>query len=195
MPHGTDPIVRLSGVERSFGAVRALRGVTLDLAPGECLGLVGHNGAGKSTLMNVLTGNVAPDSGTIVIAGTELSRGYAPQVAMQHGVRCVYQELSLCPNLTVAENARISHPAIRGLGWRREARRLIGTMLDEVETPLQRCIILLSIPKSSIRRSTQSPIRSSPTPPTAWTVSPCLAATIAAEPAAPDIASVISSTK
>lgn len=132
MQNGTDPIVRLSGVEKSFGAVRALRGVTLDIAPGECLGLVGHNGAGKSTLMNVLTGNVAPDTGTIEVAGTDVTRGYAPQIAMRHGVRCVYQELSLCPNLTVAENARISHPALRGFGWRREARALIGAMLDEV---------------------------------------------------------------
>lgn len=132
MQNGTDPIVRLDGVERSFGAVRALRGVSLDLMPGECLGLVGHNGAGKSTLMNVLTGNVAPDTGRIVIAGRDVTAGYSATAAMQNGVRCVYQELSLCPNLTVAENARISHPAIKGLGWRREARALIGSMLDEV---------------------------------------------------------------
>ena len=57
------PIVRLDGVEKSFGAVRALSGVTLDLQAGECLGLVGHNGAGKSTLMNVLSGIMAPDAG------------------------------------------------------------------------------------------------------------------------------------
>ncbi|GAB5378433.1 MAG: sugar ABC transporter ATP-binding protein [Acuticoccus sp.] len=132
MQNGTDPIVRLDGVEKSFGAVRALRGVSLDLMRGECLGLVGHNGAGKSTLMNVLTGNVAPDSGRIAIADEDVTAGYSATAAMRHGVRCVYQELSLCPNLTVAENARISHPAIRGLGWRREARGLIGAMLDEV---------------------------------------------------------------
>ncbi len=128
----TAPIVLLDGVEKSFGAVHALRGVTLDLRPGECLGLVGHNGAGKSTLMNVLSGNLAPDSGRIVIAGQDATRNYTPQTAMAHGVRCVYQELSLCPNLTVAENARISHPAIAGVGWRKTARSLIGDKLDEV---------------------------------------------------------------
>ncbi len=128
----TAPIVLLDGVEKNFGAVHALRGVTLDLQPGECLGLVGHNGAGKSTLMNVLSGNLAPDSGRIVIAGKDATLNYTPQTAMAHGVRCVYQELSLCPNLTVAENARISHPAIAGVGWRKAARALIGNKLDEV---------------------------------------------------------------
>ncbi len=128
----TTPIVLLDGVEKSFGAVRALAGVTLELQPGECLGLVGHNGAGKSTLMNVLSGNLRPDTGRIVIGGQDVTDRYATPTAMQHGVRCVYQELSLCPNLTVAENARISHPAISGPGWRRAARRLIGDKLDEV---------------------------------------------------------------
>ena len=125
-------IVSLDGVEKSFGAVRALGGVSLELRSGECLGLVGHNGAGKSTLMNVLTGNLAPDAGRIRIAGEDVTAGYTTQSAMGHGVRCVYQELSLCPNLTVAENARISHPSISGRGWRRAARRLIGSTLDEV---------------------------------------------------------------
>ena len=128
----SDPIVRLNGVEKSFGAVRALAGVSLDLQPGECFGLVGHNGAGKSTLMNMLSGNLVPDTGTIVIGGQDVTAGYSPQTAVRHGVRCVYQELSLCPNLTVAENARITHPAIAGIGWRRRARALIGDMLDQI---------------------------------------------------------------
>ena len=122
----TAPIVLLDGVEKSFGAVRALTGVTLELNPGECLGLVGHNGAGKSTLMNVLSGNLAPDTGRIEVAGADITGRLTPQNAAAHGVRCVYQELSLCPNLTVAENARISHPSISGVGWRGAARRLIG---------------------------------------------------------------------
>ena len=125
-------IVHLDGVEKSFGAVRALRGVKMELRGGECLGLVGHNGAGKSTLMNVLSGNLAPDAGRIEIAGTDITGRLTPQNAMAHGVRCVYQELSLCPNLTVAENARITHPSISGPGWRRAARQLIGDMLNQV---------------------------------------------------------------
>jgi ribose transport system ATP-binding protein len=128
----TAPIVSLDGVEKSFGAVRALTGVTLELLPGECLGLVGHNGAGKSTLMNILSGNLAPDTGRIQIIDNDITGELTPQNAMNHGIRCVYQELSLCPNLTVVENARISHPSISGPGWRRDARRLIREMLDQV---------------------------------------------------------------
>ena len=61
--------IRLDGVEKSFGAVRALAGVDLVVAAGECLGLVGHNGAGKSTLMHVLSGNLTPSAGMLSIAG------------------------------------------------------------------------------------------------------------------------------
>ncbi|MDU8946241.1 sugar ABC transporter ATP-binding protein [Ovoidimarina sediminis] len=130
--HATTPIVLLDGVEKSFGAVHALADVSLDLMPGECLGLVGHNGAGKSTLMNVLTGNLVSDTGSITVSGSDLTGKLTPQNAMSHGVRCVYQELSLCPNLTVAENARITHPSIAGIGWRGHARKLIGEMLDTI---------------------------------------------------------------
>ena len=126
------PTVALDGVERSFGAVRALASVDLACAPGRCLGLVGHNGAGKSTLMGVLAGTVAPDRGRVLVDGTDATVGYDVLAAQRHGVRCVFQELSLCPNLTVAENARVAHPALGGLGWRRRAGQLIGDRLDEL---------------------------------------------------------------
>jgi ribose transport system ATP-binding protein len=96
------------------------------------VGLVGHNGAGKSTLMNVLAGTMAPDSGAIAIAGDDLTQGYSVAAAQARGIRCVFQELSLCPNLTVAENARIMHASLRGFGWRRRAGRLIADKLDEI---------------------------------------------------------------
>ena len=79
------------------------------IAAGECVGVVGHNGAGKSTLMHVLTGGVAPDRGRLVVAGEE-QPAIRPRSAKALGIRCVFQELSLCPNLTVAENARVFHP-------------------------------------------------------------------------------------
>jgi len=126
------PIANLDGVEKSFGAVRALAGVDLALARGECLGLVGHNGAGKSTLMNVLSGVLAPDRGRIEIDGADVTSGYSVATAHARGVRCVFQELSLCPNLTVAENGRIMHPALRGPRWRRQASALMRAKLDEV---------------------------------------------------------------
>lgn len=126
-----EALVRLDRVAKSYGAVRALAGVELTVAAGECLGLVGHNGAGKSTLMGVLAGTVRPDAGRVEIGGAERA-GYGVAGAHAAGVRCVFQELSLCPNLTVAENARVAHRALRGPGWRARAARLIGAKLDEV---------------------------------------------------------------
>jgi len=66
-------VVKLGGVEKHFGAVRALDGVDFRVDAGECVGLVGHNGAGKSTLMHVLAGTLAPDRGTITAGGSEQS--------------------------------------------------------------------------------------------------------------------------
>jgi len=132
MAGAVEPIVRLDGVEKSFGAVRALAGVSLEVRAGECLGLVGHNGAGKSTLMHVLAGTLAPDSGGIGIRGDDQTVGYDVVGAQRHGIRCVFQELSLCPNLTVAENARVFHASLQGIGWRRRSGRVILDKLDEI---------------------------------------------------------------
>ena len=127
-----DAFVDLADVSRSFGAVRALRPVDLRVPRGQCLGLVGHNGAGKSTLMNILAGTLAADGGTLRIAGADLTGIYDVRAAHKAGVRCVFQELSLCPNLTVAENARVAHPSLKGLGWRRRAARLMDEACERI---------------------------------------------------------------
>jgi ribose transport system ATP-binding protein len=124
-------LVDFIGVEKSYGAVRALDGADFSLEPGECVGVVGHNGAGKSTLMHVLNGGVTPDRGKLVVDGEEQPHWTSAR-ARALGLRCVFQELSLCPNLTVAENARVVHPSIQGFGWRRRAGRLILDKLDEI---------------------------------------------------------------
>src|SRR5271155_722867 len=124
-------LVDFTGVEKSYGAVRALDGADFSLEAGECVGVVGPNGAGKATLMHILNGGVAPDRGRFVVAGQE-ERSYSPARAKALGLRPVYQELSLCANLTVAENARIVHVSIRGFGWRRRAGGLILDKLDEI---------------------------------------------------------------
>ncbi|NAZ35663.1 ATP-binding cassette domain-containing protein [Rubellimicrobium sp. CFH 75288] len=113
-----------------FGEVTALDGVSLALRAGECLGLVGHNGAGKSTLVNVLNGGLALQGGSLRADGQPVRWDVAAARAL--GLRCVFQELSLCPNLTVAENARILHRGQFGLIWRAEARRLAKAALDAV---------------------------------------------------------------
>jgi ribose transport system ATP-binding protein len=125
-------LVALAGLEKRYEAVRALDGVDFRVAAGEVLGLVGHNGAGKSTLINVLAGTVVPDAGRIEVAGDDLTRGYDVTTATDRGIRCVFQELSLCPNLTVAENTRIVHRSIKGRGWQARARELITSALDAI---------------------------------------------------------------
>lgn len=125
-------IVRLDGVEKRFGAVQALASVDLHVAPAECVGIVGHNGAGKSTLMNILAGTLAADSGTLQIGAEDLAGRYGIAEAKARGIRCVFQELSLCPNLTVAENARVVHRTLRGFGWRQQAGDLIIEKLNEI---------------------------------------------------------------
>lgn len=124
-------LCRLSHIRKSFGPVKALTDVSLDIAPGQCWGLVGHNGAGKSTLMNVLAGVLPADDGAIVVDGQPVA-AYSTQAAYRLGVRCVFQELSLCLNLSVAENLCVFHPALKGWGWRRRARALVTRMLDEI---------------------------------------------------------------
>jgi len=96
-------ILELTDITKSYGPVEALRGVSLHLAPGEVLGLMGDNGAGKSTLVKILSGNFAPTSGAVRVGGAELNLAH-PREARAAGIETVYQDLALCPNLTAAEN-------------------------------------------------------------------------------------------
>ncbi|NOX23376.1 MAG: sugar ABC transporter ATP-binding protein [Actinobacteria bacterium] len=103
MTKHSGPLVELTDISKSFGAVRALQGATLTVDRGEVVGLVGDNGAGKSTLMKVLSGVVVPDSGSIRIKGEEC-RFRSPADAHRKGVATVYQDLALCGSLDVASN-------------------------------------------------------------------------------------------
>ena len=109
-------LLRLQEVSKAFGGVRALRGVSFDLRPGEIHALVGENGAGKSTLVRILTGAVKADSGTIEIEGRRVERA-DPVVMRGLGVAPIYQQPALLPDLTVAEN--IAMGLERGGPWRR----------------------------------------------------------------------------
>jgi ribose transport system ATP-binding protein len=99
----TEPILRMSGIHKRYGALVALGGVELEVARGELHALVGENGAGKSTLMKVLSGAERADAGTMSLAGAPYApRG--PLDALRSGVAMIYQELNLAADLTVAEN-------------------------------------------------------------------------------------------
>ena len=99
----TDPLVQLSGVTRSFAGVQALKGVHLELLPGEVHALVGENGAGKSTLIKIITGALLADSGTLQIAGQTITHNN-PTLAKSLGVAAIYQQPALFPDLPVTEN-------------------------------------------------------------------------------------------
>ena len=96
-------LLQLSAVTKSFGAVRALKGVSFDLQAGEVHALLGENGAGKSTLIKVITGAHQPDGGTIEIGGETVAH-LTPATAHALGIACIYQQPALFPDLTVAEN-------------------------------------------------------------------------------------------
>ena len=129
---GSASLLVLRGLSKSFGPVEALRQVDLELRRGEFLGLIGHNGAGKTTLMNILMGVVHPDQGDFLLEGEAITGPYSPAKAHGLGIRCVFQELSLCPNLSAVENMLVIHPALGGVGWERRAKALIAGALAEI---------------------------------------------------------------
>ncbi|MFC6885977.1 MULTISPECIES: ATP-binding cassette domain-containing protein [Actinomadura] len=106
-------LVTLTGITKSFGAVRSLQGVDLTLAPGEVLGLVGDNGAGKSTLMKVLAGAIQHDTGQITIDGRDV-RFASPADARRERIGIVYQDLALCDTLDVASNLFLGREPRKG---------------------------------------------------------------------------------
>jgi simple sugar transport system ATP-binding protein len=95
--------VRLTAIDKRFGAVQANRGATLEVAPGAIHALVGENGAGKSTLMRVLSGMYPPDAGRVEVDGRDVT-GWNTAQAIRAGVGMVHQHFMLVPTLTVAEN-------------------------------------------------------------------------------------------
>jgi len=126
------PIVELKNISKYFMSSRAMHEVSLQISEGDCVGIVGHNGAGKSTLVNVLTGIFPPTSGEIYIDGVLQPPGYDIFTSNKQGIRAVFQELSLCPNLTVIENIRIFYPQISGVGWKKKATEIIMSVLDDI---------------------------------------------------------------
>lgn len=125
------PLIRFSGIGKTFGNVNALSGVDFSFEAGESVGIAGHNGAGKSTLMAILAGVFPASAGVIAIDGQPVQH-YDANSARRAGIRCVFQELSLCPNLTIAENLCVVHPGLSGRGWRKRASAMIRTALDEI---------------------------------------------------------------
>ncbi|MFZ6761679.1 sugar ABC transporter ATP-binding protein [Pseudoroseomonas sp. WGS1072] len=134
----TAPLIELRHLGKSFGAVHALKDVSLAIGRGEIHCLAGENGSGKSTLIKIISGVNQPDRGEILIDGQAVA-GLTPRDAIARGVQVIYQDFSLFPNLTVAENLALSlelQSGTRIVSWRRvrriaeEATRKLGVALD-----------------------------------------------------------------
>jgi simple sugar transport system ATP-binding protein len=127
----------MKGVSKAFPGVQAVSNVDFFLERGEIHAIMGENGAGKSTLIKVLTGVIRPDTGKIILDGREI-RPKSPQHAQELGISSVYQEINLCPNLTVAENIFIGRePKIAGaIDWKTmnsRARQILNRLDIEVD--------------------------------------------------------------
>lgn len=111
------PLVEMRDMNIRFGGNHAVNNVSVDLNPGEVVGLLGHNGAGKSTLIKTLSGYYQPDAGQIRIGGQPVSFG-TPHEARDHGIETIYQDLALFDNLDVAANVFAGKEKVGG-GWRK----------------------------------------------------------------------------
>ncbi|TIM29402.1 MAG: sugar ABC transporter ATP-binding protein [Mesorhizobium sp.] len=121
---GAVPLFRMEGISKRYGGVRALEKAELSVTPGSIHAILGENGAGKSTLIKVMAGVVAPDEGRMMLDGSEVSFA-SPAAANQAGIVCIFQELSLVPELSVADNIVISDPPKRfGMIDRKAQRRI-----------------------------------------------------------------------
>ena len=116
-PSGLANAARLSmlGITKRFGGTPALDNVDFEVAAGEIHALVGQNGAGKSTLMKIVAGDYTPDSGVVMIDGHKVEIRN-PRQGLDAGVGIVYQELSLLPNMTIAENISLGREQTTGSG-------------------------------------------------------------------------------
>jgi ABC-type sugar transport system ATPase subunit len=125
------PLVQATGLTKSYGAVRALRGVSVDIAPGEVVGICGQNGAGKSTFVKLLTGLERPDSGELRVRGEVVSFGSTLD-GQKAGISIVDQELALVPQLSIEENIYLGHRDVPLVGGTRKRRARCAEILAQL---------------------------------------------------------------
>lgn len=114
MTETLQPILEVTGVTKSFGAVDVLQGIDFAVLPGSVTALVGDNGAGKSTLIKGLAGIQPFDGGTITFEGKEVELD-DPKIAAALGIEVVYQDLALCDNLDIVQNMFLGRELVNGV--------------------------------------------------------------------------------
>lgn len=132
------PVLELRGLSKSFGPVHAVKSVSLDIYPGEVIGLVGDNGAGKSTLTRMMAGTIRPDTGDILVAGNR-QQFESAQDARRAGVETVFQTLALVPGLDIVENIFLGRELIAAGPLGQATRTMdVATMRRRVQEGYQR---------------------------------------------------------
>jgi simple sugar transport system ATP-binding protein len=136
------PVVKMEGISKNFGAIKALDGVTIILQRGEVLGIVGDNGAGKSTLIKILSGVYQPDKGEIYFDGKKVAFN-SPIDARKMGIETIYQDLALVDDLSIYHNIFLAKeqflnttPVVRFLDNKKMKTRAGGFLKDlEIDIP------------------------------------------------------------
>ena len=138
------PLLRLTGVSKSFGGIQAVSSIGFDVRPGECVGLVGPNGAGKTTLFNCVCGQLRPESGEILFEGTPLN-GLPTFKRARLGIGRTYQKVEVFTDMSVRDHLLVAERARRGEGslWR-DLLNLSKPTPDEVAR-VDACLELVGI--------------------------------------------------
>ena len=141
----SEVFLKLENIKKSFGGVKALKGVNLEVRKGEVLALAGENGCGKSTLIKVISGVHDADSGEYILEGKKVEK-LKPMDAIKAGIQVIYQDFAVFPNLTVAENIAMNHSIMSGaktMNWKKakelaiKAMEQVGADMDP-DMPLER---------------------------------------------------------
>ena len=146
-------LLKLTEIRKSFGAVRALKGVSFELLQGEVHALLGENGAGKSTLIKVITGAHQLDGGTMELGGEEISE-LTPAKAQVLGIACIYQQPALFPDLSVAENIGLRlekvgiYQRVKWGAWKKKAEELLKRIGAEISPDAE--VSSLSMPEQQL---------------------------------------------
>lgn len=142
------PFLNVFGIHKRYGGVHALKGVSLTIQPGEIYHLLGENGCGKSTLIKIISGAQPPDAGQLIVAGHSYA-ALQPLESLAAGIETVYQDLSLIPNLSVAENVALTEQLVATGGGL--LRRYDRVLLAQTATHALQAV---GLPDDSIFRDT-----------------------------------------